>query len=115
MGPPTHPNQPNGVKNMSNLAVANEIIRQLGGAGRLSAMTGAKNFVGSDNSVHFRIGRNSKGVNVVRITLNAMDTYDVEYGRIRKFDFKVLAKEDGIYNDMLRESFERNTGMYLSL
>ena len=98
---------------MSDLTVANTILKQLGGTGRLNAMTGAKNFVGSENAVHFRIGRNSKSINVVRIELNAMDTYDVEYGRIWGDKYKIVAAEEGIYNDMLVESFERNTGMCL--
>lgn len=98
-----------------SIEIANEIIRQMGGAGRLNVMTGAKNFVASENSVHFRIGRNSKGVNVVRITLNAMDTYDVEYGRIHGLKYTVKAESKGIYNDMLKDDFERETGMYLSL
>lgn len=103
-----------------NVQIANEIIRQMGGTGRIAAMTGAKNFVAIENGVQFKIGKNSKSINTVKITLNAMDLYDVEYSRVAKkrgsYEYvnTVKASEDGIYNDMLKESFERNTGMYLS-
>ena len=103
-----------------NVEIANEIIRQMGG-NKLVAMTGAKNFVAIDNGVTFKIGKNSKSVNFVKITLNAMDTYDVEYSRVAKkrgsYEYvnTVKASEDGIYNDQLNESFERNTGMYTRL
>lgn len=102
-----------------NVEIANEIIRQMGG-NKLVAMTGAKNFGAIENGVQFKIGKNSKRVNTVKITLNAMDTYDVEYSWFAKkrgtFEYvnTVKASENGIYNDMLKESFERNTGMYTS-
>ena len=103
---------------MSNLDIANTILKQLGGLNRLRAMTGAKDALAIDNGVQFKIGRNAEGVNTIRITLNAMDTYDVEYGRVRNVKrvptYKVLVSEPGIYNDMLISSFERNTGMYLT-
>jgi len=102
-----------------SIQVASEIIRQMGGSGRLSAMTGAKQFVALENGVSFKIGRNSAGINTVTIKLNGMDTYDTEYGRIRTIKdmptYKRLAGSDGIYNDMLKADFESNTGMYLTL
>lgn len=102
-----------------NVQIANEIIRQMGG-NKLVAMTGAKNFVAIENGVQFKIGKNSKSINFVKITLNSMDLYDVEYSRVAKkrgtYEYvnTVKASESGIYNDMLKESFERNTGMYTS-
>jgi hypothetical protein len=92
------------------------IIEQLGG-NKFRVMTGAKNFVFSttDSNVSMRIGRNDKKVNYVKVTLTPMDTYNVEYGYIRGLNYTVRKTEDGIYCDMLRESFERNTGMATSL
>ena len=96
---------------------ANVVLQQLGGQGRLKAMLGAKNFsqCKDENRVEFRIGRNAKGVSIVRITLTPEDTYNVEFGRIRKFDYKVLSSVEGIYCDMLKEVVEENTGMFLTL
>lgn len=99
----------------TNIEIAQNIIRQMGGHARLSAMTGAKNFVAHKDGVGFRIGRNANGINYVNITLNAQDLYDVEYGYIRGATYTVKARSVGIYNDMLKGDFERETGMYLSL
>ncbi len=97
-----------------NMSIANEIIRQMGGTGRLNAMTGAKHFIAIENGIQFKIGRNAKSVNTVRIVLNGMDLYDVEYGRTHGMNYKIKASSEGIYNDMLKADFERETGMYLS-
>jgi len=101
------------------MQIATEILKQMGGTGKLSAMTGAKQFVALENGVRFRIGRNSAGINTVTITLNSMDLYDTEYGRVRTVKhmptYKVVAKSEGIYNDMLKDDFESATGMYLKL
>jgi hypothetical protein len=99
---------------MTNVEIANTILKQLGGTGRLNAMTGAKNFVAIENGVQFKIGRNSKSINTVIIRLNGRDLYDVEFGRTRKYEFKVVNRIEDAYNDMLKDLFESNTGMYLT-
>jgi hypothetical protein len=91
-----------------------ELIKQLGG-GRFIAMTGAKDFFIGPKGVVFKIGRNSKGVNYVRINLNSMDTYDIEFLQVRNFKEKVKSKAKGIYADMLRDTFEQHTGLRTSL
>lgn len=101
------------------MSVAKTILSQLGG-GRFAAMTGAKNFScgGKENYLGMRIPRTKgeKGsVNYVKIALNGLDLYDVEYGRIHGYKYTVVAEENNIYADMLVESFERNTGLYTSL
>ena len=98
---------------MSNLAVANEIRNQIGNRGLM--MMGAKNLAGSENSLHFKVGRNSKGVTHVVVTLNGMDLYDVEFLSCRAGTRKVKSEASGIYNDMLKDALEEGTGMYLSL
>tara|TARA_R110000803_G_scaffold28011_11_gene65155 strand:- start:1062 stop:1370 length:309 start_codon:yes stop_codon:yes gene_type:complete len=92
------------------------IIAQLGG-NKFRMMTGAKNFVFSttDKNLSMRIGRNGNKINFVRVTLTDADLYDVEYGYVRGMNYTVRATESGIYCDMLRGSFERNTGMATSL
>ena len=97
---------------------AQEVINQLGG-NRFIAMTGAKKFV-YDNSkkwVQFYIGKNHRHINVVRITLNGKDLYDMEFIRTQgdKKPAKVVAKHNDIYNDMLAPIFKKETGMNLSL
>jgi hypothetical protein len=95
---------------------ADTIIAQLGG-NKFRAMTGAKSFMfnAAEKSLSMRIGRNSKSVNYVKITLTAMDLYNVEYGRIHGMKYTVKSTDTELYNDMLCASFERNTGMATSL
>ena len=97
----------------SNQIIAGEIISQLGGKGRLVAMTGAYDIYAIDNGVSFKI-KNAKA-NYIKIVLNSMDLYDIEIGRIRGGDYKIVYESSGLYNDMLKPVIEKETGMYLSL
>ena len=91
-----------------------EVIQQLGG-GRFIAMTGAKDFFLGPKGMVFKIGRNSKGINYVRISLNFMDTYDIQFLQVRKFKEKVKSEAKGVYADMIRDVFEQHTGLRTSL
>lgn len=97
------------------MQVAQTILDQLGG-NRFRAMTGAKDFVGSANSLMFRLPRAGKnGINKVRITLTPNDTYKVEFMKLRKLEVKTVSTHEEIYCDMLTELFEDHTGLYTSL
>ena len=99
---------------ISTQEIARTILQQLGG-NRFVAMTGAKNFGSTENSLSFKIGSNAKRINHVKITLNALDLYDVTYYRVRKYDFKVATESSNVYCDMLQSDFTTNTGMHTSL
>ncbi len=97
--------------------VANTILDQLGGR-RFLVMTGAKNLVGSANSLSMRINStNSDGkrVNVLSVTLDPSDTYTVTASYLRANRLTEVATASDIYNDSLRDVFERFTGLYTSL
>lgn len=94
--------------------IANTIYKQLGG-GKFSAMTGAKNFVFTESGLQFKIGRNSKGINFVKIDYNAKDLYDVEFGKVRSTNYKTIKKFSDVYNDQLVSIFEETTGLYTHL
>lgn len=98
------------------LQIANIIRAQLGG-GRFDAMTGAKQWVGGDNWVQFKLPSNfaKNKINCVKITLTPADLYDIEYFNIRGMNVKIMAKSEGIYADMLRVNFTENTGLDTSL
>jgi len=96
-----------------DVSIANEILKQLGGVGRLVAMIGAYNFVAHKNGVSFKI--KNQRANYIKITLTSADLYDLEIGRIRGSKYTVVTEEKGLYNDMLKPSIEKATGMYLSL
>jgi len=95
---------------------ANTLLQQLGG-GKFIAMTGAKNLMvdQKEKSLHMRIGKNSKGINHVKITLMPDDTYKMDFGRIRKLDYKVVRSVTGVYAEALRDVFTEVTGLYTSL
>ena len=95
------------VKEGMNKRQAGEMLKQLGG-NRFIMMTG------------FKIGRNSKGVNFVRIDLKN-DLYNMEFIQLRKkrgsmdVNMKVLKRVKGVYADQLQSVFTKHTGMYTSL
>ena len=93
-----------------------QLLQQLGG-NRFIAMTGAKNLAvdKAKNTLHMKIGRNSKGVSHLRIKLTGADLYDMEFLQVRAGNVKVKAKETGLYADQLRKMFTKHTGMYTSL
>lgn len=105
---------------MTDKTVANTILQQLGG-NKFIMMTGAKQFGCDDNSLGFKIGKNAAGVNFVKITLNAMDTYDMVLEKVsmsrktHEVKRKVIGSHEGIYHDMLQACFTETTGMYTSL
>ena len=100
---------------MSDLKVAETILKQLGG-NKFRAMTGAKNLAGDSKSLSMRIGRNSSNSNYLQITLNSMDTYDIKFCKLtRKYEEKSIKEYNGVFNDMLDDMFTAHTGMYTSL
>ena len=101
---------------MANATVANNILLQLGGMGRLKAMVGATNFVYDDNSLKFKF-KSCRKANVIQITLNSMDLYDIKFFKYnsRSLECKEVKEMKDIYNDMMKSLIEEFTGLYLSL
>jgi len=100
-------------ENGGSTSVAMTILQQLGGRGRLTAMTGAYNFYDIGNGLSFKI-KNPRA-NYIKIKLNGKDLYDVEVGRIRGTTYKIVAEQNDLYFDQLKGFIEKATGMYLSL
>jgi len=98
------------------MKVAQIILEQLGGR-RFSAMTGAKDFLHSDDSLTFRLPSNfaTNGINAIRITHDASDTYTLKCWKVRGLNVKEIAEMPGIYADKLRETFTRLTGLDCAL
>jgi hypothetical protein len=100
----------------TDLTVANTILAQLGGAGRLRAMIGADNFVGSADSLQLKFkSRATNGANTLRVRLGTDDTYTVEFWKVRGVSVSKLSERSDVYVANLRAVFERETGLYLSL
>lgn len=98
---------------MTDKTVAVEILKQLGG-NKFIAMTGAKNMGCDNTSMSMQIMRNSKKVTHVKIELTVMDVYIMTFYNCRK-DLKIIKKCENVYNDMLIETFENETGLNTKL
>jgi len=72
-------------------------------------MTGAKNFVGTEDSLTFEVGSNPKHVSHVRVTQTPDDLYAVTFFRRGKAP-QIM---DGTCCDILQELFTDNTGLYI--
>ena len=103
---------------MSDLLVGKMTLAQLGGSGRLTAMTGAKNYLGDEKSLSFQLpARFAKnGINRVTITLDgATDTYIVEGIKITKrlgnWKTVPVAKHELVYAEDLQRFFTEMTGL----
>lgn len=112
--------------------IANTIIQQLGGR-QFAMMYNVKTFYAIDNGVKFKIGRNKSKANMIKITLNGSDLYDVEfiniprqataaqfikYGIKKVMEMerpKVLHTNNDIFCDMLCKCLEDYTGLYTRL
>ena len=100
---------------MSDMTVAKTILEQLGG-NKFRGMTGAKNFMGFTDGLVMKIGRNSSNSNYLKITLNSMDTYDMEFAKVTRMgEKKSVTEYNNIHCDMLTDQFTSHTGMYTSL
>lgn len=96
--------------------VADTILQQLGGA-QFIAMTGAKSLAITEKpGLSFRLPTRSGTLpNYVRITLNPMDEYDVQFARIRGTQLKILSMHENVPVENLVELFERQTSLYTKL
>ena len=89
-----------------------ETVRQLGGFGKCKAMVGAS-FSKGENKLYMRF-KGSRKLNSAVITLNSMDTYDIEFSKATVKGLQNVQNVNGVYCDMLKETFEKTTGLYLS-
>ena len=110
------------------LEIANTIIRQMGGAGKLKAMIGARDFLALDSGVQFSFKMNTK-MNKCIVELTGDDLYNMSFyhqvkvsghetfekieAKLEKSK-KIVESHEGLYNDMLINTFQTTTGLYLS-
>ena len=101
----------------TTLDVANTILAQLGGAGRLTAMIGAKHFVGDATSLTFKwTAPSTNKANCAVITLDReADAYTVRFCRVARLDVAEKGTREGVQLAELRRVIEGATGLRLSL
>jgi len=99
-----------------DMTVAMTILEQLGGR-RAIVMLGATAVMDHENGLSMKF-KGSRKFNYVKITLNAWDTYDVEFrklGRAPFYETKKLQEYDLVEVGQLRQLFVSTTGLYLTL
>lgn len=80
-------------------------------------MLGASNYMtenATSNWLSFRV-KGSPSINYIKVTLNGLDLYDMEFGKIGRTSYKVVATESNVYADQLKPFIEKHTKLYTSL
>ncbi len=101
------------------MGVATTIANQIGS--RALYMIGAKNLAGSGTALTFKVMRNGAKVTHVKVTLDAQDTYSVDFlkcsTRSKNPDnwVKTVADFSGIYCDNLTDLIGSTLGLATSL
>ena len=96
------------------IMIAQTIVEQLGGIGKLRAMVSAHTLIDHGDALSFKF-KGSSAANYCKITLDPSDTYTVEFGRIRGLDYYPDAPIPGVYADQLVRLFTATTGLDLTL
>lgn len=95
-----------------NMTTAAQILNQLGG-NKFIAMTGAACF--SDGNTLIAKFKGSKIANIMYVTLNENDLYDVKICKFKGLDIKLIKEVIGAYAEMLKPIFEQTTGLKTSI
>jgi len=113
------------------MTIADTTLNQLGGGLRLSVMIGARNFMSDDDgrTLCFKF-KSCRKASYVRITLNGLDLYDIEFIKPARFkatrgrhnqlglayaENKTTGEFENVAADQMRDVFESFTGLVLSL
>lgn len=94
------------------MSVANQILNQLGG-NKFIAMTGATCY--SDGNTLVSKFKGSKVANIMYVTLNENDLYDVQICKFKGLDVNVISETLNVYAEMLKSIFEKETGLRASI
>ncbi len=94
---------------------ATEIFSQIGHKALVMMGARDKTFSTENGFIQFKIGRNAGKVSHIKISLNGLDLYNIEFLNIRAGKVKTVNEFEGLYNDQLHGIIEEQTGMYLSL
>ena len=96
-----------------DVAIANVIRKQLGSQALM--MIGTKAVYATENGLQIKHSCRGSKTNVIKITLNGLDLYDMEFGKVRGDKYKVIADVKDVYCDQLHEMIEEHSGLYTHL
>ena len=114
--------------NENTPSVADIIYAQIGR--KAFVMMGTKQAVADKSALQFTVGRNAKGVTMIRVELDPSDTYTVRFfkgsptkarydakaGEFKNVGgYKEIESLSDVYVDSLHRVIESGTGLYLSL
>ena len=90
---------------------AKTIMKQLGGR-KFEMLMGVKSKgVGKDGLI-LHIGRNPKKISHIIIDLDrGKDLYNITFGKVFKFKFKIVKKLKGVGVEQMHDTIEKNTGL----
>lgn len=71
---------------------------------------GAKDMVALDNGLQFKSSGMVKWKGIVSVTLNGRDLYDIDFGRVRKFEYKSIKKVNDVFVEDLVNVIETQVG-----
>jgi len=71
---------------------------------------GAKDMVALEDGLRFKTTGMVKNKGYVTVKLNGSDLYDVEFGKIRKYEYKELERAEDIYVENLVEVIDGMVG-----
>lgn len=103
--------------------IANEIARQMGGAGRLKVTINAREFgavTDEMGGLQFKFGSARRadaknGANMVKVILTPADLYRVEFGYARGLNYTHVSTHDDVYCEDLVKLFEDETGWFIKI
>jgi len=101
----------------SDRKIAETIISQFGHQFR--RMTGVRAMMVISSGVEFKLpgsgGFAKNSINFVRVTLNGLDLYDLEFGRIRANKYTVVSRAEDVDCQAIASVFTEHTGLRTSL
>jgi hypothetical protein len=95
----------------TDLTIAKTILAQIKMIDpRATWAWGAKDFVGTANSIRFKTSGMVKWKGYVEVSLNGRDLYDVEFYRVRGIEVKVVSKLNDIFAEDLVNVIDEQVG-----
>ena len=71
---------------------------------------GAKNLIDIEDGLMFNSSGMVKNKGYITIKLNGNDLYDVTFGKIRKYEYKELARVENVFVENLVETVDKMVG-----
>jgi len=93
------------------MEVAKTILSQIKTLDRMAMCAwGAKDLVGMEDGLMFKSSGMVRNKGKVMIKLNGNDLYDVTFGKIRKYEYKELARVEDVFVENLVETVDKMVG-----